>query len=86
MQKIIIVNPAIEQLNISEWNIWSCDISKFDGEYLEEETCYFFEGDVVVETDFERVELKPGDLVTFPKGLKCVWDIRKPVRKAYKFN
>jgi len=32
------------------------------------------------------VEFGPGDLVTFPEGLDCVWKISKPVRKHYKFG
>ena len=32
------------------------------------------------------VEFGPGDLVTFPEGLDCVWKISKPVKKHYKFG
>ena len=24
--------------------------------------------------------------LTFPRGMSCVWDIRKPVRKHYRFG
>ena len=27
-----------------------------------------------------------GDLVTFPLGMECVWQVRKPVRKHYLFG
>jgi len=27
-----------------------------------------------------------GDLVTFPRGLSCTWDIRNPVKKHYNFS
>ena len=29
--------------------------------------------------------VKNGDFVTFKKGLKCMWLIRKPIKKHYKF-
>jgi uncharacterized cupin superfamily protein len=35
--------------------------------------------------DGKSVEIKAGDLVTFPKGLSCVWDIKEPIRKHYTF-
>jgi hypothetical protein len=30
------------------------------------------------------VTIRGGDYVTFPAGMECVWDIRKPIRKHYK--
>jgi uncharacterized protein len=46
-----------------------------------------FEGRVTVETpDGENVEIEPGDLVTFPKGLKCNWTVHEKIRKVYKFG
>ena len=27
-----------------------------------------------------------GDLVTFPAGMSCTWEIRRPVRKHYRFD
>jgi uncharacterized cupin superfamily protein len=45
------------------------------------------EGDVVVTPDGgEPVEIKKGDLVTFPKDMKCRWNIRKDVKKHYIFE
>ena len=31
-------------------------------------------------------DIEPGDLVTFPKGLKCVWDVKEAIRKRYTFK
>jgi len=89
MAKIIIKQPAETELNelgIDSWGTWTCDVSKFDWEYPEEEICYIFEGEVIVETPEETVYIKPGDLVIFPGGLKCNWDVKKPIKKVYKFN
>jgi hypothetical protein len=32
------------------------------------------------------VTLRKGDLVVFPAGLRCTWEIRSPVRKHYEFG
>ena len=32
------------------------------------------------------VEMRQGDVVTFPKGLKCAWEVKKPVKKVYTFG
>lgn len=85
---------AIEQLTeeqiieqgIDKWPIWTKDVSTFDWYYDETEKCYFLEGKVIVQTDDGEVEIKKGDFVTFPVGLKCVWKILEPVRKHYKFE
>lgn len=89
MSKIIINKPTEEELKIMDidsWSVWTCEVSNFDWEYPEEEICYIYEGEVTVNTSEESVEIKPGDLVTFPKGLKCNWDVKKPIKKVYKFN
>ena len=44
------------------------------------------EGKVVVKTDSGEVEINKGDLVKFPKGLKCTWDVKKTIKKVYTFK
>jgi uncharacterized cupin superfamily protein len=45
------------------------------------------EGDVVVTPDGgEPVEIKKGDMATFPQDMKCRWNIRTDVKKHYKFE
>jgi EutQ-like cupin domain len=45
------------------------------------------EGEVKVSTpEGEVVEFGAGDLMTLPRGLKCTWEVRKPVRKHYRFT
>jgi Predicted enzyme of the cupin superfamily len=66
---------------------WAKEVSRFDWEYDAAETCYLLEGDVrVTTTAGDVVDFKQGDLVTFPAGLKCHWDIRKAVRKHYRMG
>ncbi len=45
------------------------------------------EGKVTVTPEnAEGVDFCSGDLVVFPKGMKCIWDIKEPVRKHYSFG
>ena len=77
---------TLTDLKIKEWPLWSKEVSKFEWFYDEEETCYFLEGQVKLDIDNGRLEFGKGDLVTFPKGLSCTWNITMPVRKHYKFG
>jgi uncharacterized cupin superfamily protein len=83
-------NPArqrLDELGTGNWDIWSKQISIFPWHYDCRETCYFLEGRVVVTPDGgDPVEMGAGDLVTFPAGLSCTWDIRERVRKHYRFD
>jgi uncharacterized cupin superfamily protein len=77
----------LEELGIGEWPIWTKEASEFPWSYDEPETCYFLEGDVVVTPEGqEPVEVGKGDLVTFPQGMSCTWNIRKDVKKHYRFG
>ena len=76
----------IDKKEIRSWPIWSCEISEFDWEYGEQESCFLLEGDVEVKTNFETVNFSHGDYVVFPRGLKCRWKVIKPVRKHYSFS
>jgi uncharacterized cupin superfamily protein len=77
----------LEKKGISSWPIWKKEVSRFDWYYDSTEECYLLEGEVVVETeDGEKVKFGKGDFVTFPGGLSCVWDIKKPVKKHYRLT
>ncbi len=56
------------------------------GNTTQDETAYVFEGNIKVETASGVVEINSGDLVTFPKGLKCTWTVIEPIRKVYTFK
>ena len=88
MDEILIehnVTPAkLDVLYVDDWPIWTKEISEFDWEYDTTETCYIVEGEAVVTPeDGEPVTIKSGDMVIFPKGLKCVWKIIEPIEKHY---
>ncbi len=80
-------NPApakLEVMGVFDWPVWSKEESTFPWTYDQKETCYFLEGEVVVTPDGgEPVEMGQGDLVIFPAGMSCKWEIRLPVTKHY---
>ena len=76
----------ITEKNILQWPIRTCEVSEFDWEYSDEESCLLLEGEVEVTSEFETVRFSAGDYVVFPKGLKCRWKVARPVRKHYSFN
>lgn len=80
--------PAkLEVMGVYDWPIWTKEVSTFAWTYDSKEVCYLLEGEVTVTPDGGApVRLRPGDLVTFPKGLKCTWNIREAVRKHYDFG
>ncbi|TCT15709.1 hypothetical protein EDC18_103420 [Natranaerovirga pectinivora] len=89
MSRIIIKPMLLEEaikLGIDKWSIWECESSTFDWEYPEQETAFVFEGDVIVTSGDEVAHIKENMLVSFPKGMKCTWEVRKAIRKAYTFN
>jgi uncharacterized cupin superfamily protein len=78
----------LAQLKVETWPVWEKEVSKFPWTYGESETCYLLTGEVVVtpEGGGAPVSFGAGDLVVFPAGLSCTWDIRKAVRKHYRFG
>ena len=74
-------DEELERLGVRSWPIWEKEESNFDWYYAEKEVCYFLEGEVeVVLEDGATVELRPGDLATFPRDLSCKWHIKKKVK------
>jgi uncharacterized cupin superfamily protein len=77
----------LEKLGVFTWDIWTKEVSTFPWTYDEQEVCFFLEGSVEVTPDGGApVAFGKGDLVTFKKGLKCVWNIKSPVKKHYLFG
>ena len=77
----------LKKKGVFAWPVWTKEASRFDWHYDSTEECYILEGDVAVEAaDGTKVCFGTGDFVTFPKGLSCVWDIKKSVRKHYNFR
>jgi len=87
--KITVEKPSVqklEELGVTRWPVWTKEVSSFDWSYEQKEACYLLEGEVTVKTPEGEIAFGKGDFVTFPQGLQCVWNIKKPVKKHYKFG
>ena len=82
------VSPAkLDVLYIEDWPIWKKEVSEFEWEYDKSETCYIIEGEAIVTpVGQESVTITEGDMVTFPKGMKCTWKITEAIEKHYSFG
>jgi uncharacterized cupin superfamily protein len=76
----------IAERGIKNWPVWEKEVSTFDWFYDSPEQCLILEGEVTVKTDEGDFEIKAGDYVEFPQGLKCTWNIKKDIRKHYNFG
>ncbi|MBM4286718.1 MAG: cupin domain-containing protein [Deltaproteobacteria bacterium] len=77
----------LQALQVESWSPWECEPSTFDWYYDSDETAYVREGQVTVTCpDGEKVDIGPGDLVRFPKGLSCTWEVKKKIRKVFRFE
>ena len=55
----------LQELGVRGRDLWAKEVSEFPWHYVEQERCYFLEGDVVVTpAGGEPVEMAKGDLVT----------------------
>lgn len=90
MAKITVENPSAEKLaslGVKSWPIWTKEVSEFPWSYSSQEIAYILEGEVtVIEKGGESVSFGAGDLVTFPTGLSCTWQVKKALRKHYHFD
>ena len=81
--EVIVRKPTVQEVTeMKSKPIWTCEVSEFDWYYDSEETCLIIEGEVVVKYGGKSVSFAAGDYVVFPKGLPCVWQ----VKKYYVFN
>jgi len=86
---IVVRKPTEDEIETcSKWPIWTCRQSTFNWEYDEKETCLIIEGLVKITALDNSLEVSfaAGDLVIFPKNLKCTWHVINAVRKHYNFG
>ena len=87
VQDIKIKKPSEQQAEkCRSWPIWQSKPSTFEWAYTEKETCLVLEGKVTVKDDSGEVTFGPGEMVEFPKGLECLWQVKEPVKKHYTFG
>ena len=87
--KIEITSMTMDQAEndgITSWPLWTCDISEFDWEYADRESCYLLDGEVEVKVGSKTVCFGAGDFVVFPRGLQCKWNVIQAVKKHYQFG
>lgn len=83
-------NPTeqrLQELGVLQWDVWSKGITSFPWHYDEKEVCYITKGSVRVTPEGrEPILVGKGDLVTFPAGMSCKWEILEPISKHYSFE
>ena len=89
--KVLITSPCsasvIIQYGIKSWPIWECEPSKFHWNYDDKEICLIIEGEAIISSQKgENYLIKAGDLVEFPAGLSCEWEVTKSIKKHYRFG
>ncbi len=81
-------SPAkLDVLGVEDWRVWKKEPSTFAWTYGESETCYVVRGRFTVTPDGgEPHAFSRGDLITFPAGLSCTWEITEAVEKHFTFG
>jgi len=80
----VLVRKATEQ-EIAEYqklNARSIPEGTFEWFFDEKTFCYLEQGEAKVDEDGVKTVIAAGDMVTFPQGLHCAWEVLSPV-KAY---
>jgi uncharacterized protein len=79
-------SPAkLEVIGVYDWPIWEKEPSRFPWRYDVAETCYILRGRCIVTPEGGAPqEFRRGDLITFPAGLSCTWEVVEPVQKHYR--
>jgi len=78
---------VIIQYGIKNWPIWECKPSKFQWNYNDKEICLIIEGQARISTqEGDFYEIKAGDLVEFPAGFCCEWEVTKGIKKHYRLS
>jgi uncharacterized cupin superfamily protein len=77
----------LSELGVTNWPTWSKEVSVFPWTFGETEVAYVLEGEVLVTPKGgEPVSFGKGDLVTFPAGMSCTWEVKKALRKHYRLG
>jgi len=77
----------LDTLAVDRWPVWTKEASTFEWHYDQTEVCYILEGEVIVTpVGGEPVTIVAGDLVSFPAGMECTWEIKSDIRKHYMFK
>ncbi len=69
-----------------QWSVWECEPSVFDWEYNSQELAFVYQGEAKVTAGLKEYDIKAGDFVTFPKGLRCQWNVLEKIIKVYQMR
>jgi uncharacterized protein len=80
-------SPAkLDVIGVPGWPRWRKEASTFHWTYDRTEICYLLRGSVTVTPDGgEPQTFERGDLITFPAGLSCTWEIHQDLEKQYNY-
>ena len=83
-------NPSqqrLQALSTSKWPTWQKEVSIFPWVFPEQEVAYILDGECVITPEHGApVIFGKGDLVTFPAGMVCSWEVKKPLYKHYQLD
>jgi len=73
----------LRELGVKSWPVMEYEEEKFEVFYDKPEQCYIVAGEATIVSEFESITVKPGDFLTFPAGIECVWDVDSAIKKYY---
>ncbi|MCV6639458.1 cupin domain-containing protein [Candidatus Albibeggiatoa sp. nov. NOAA] len=83
-------NPAfakLEQMAVYEWNIKKQKVSQFDWKYEQKTTYYLLDGEATIDIENQgTITVTAGDLVIFPAGIVCHWNVTQDIEKHFKYE
>ena len=81
-------SPAkLDVLHVDHWPLWKKEVGSFLRRYDKTETCYVLHGRFVVTPEGgEPLEVRRGELISFPAVLACTWEILEPLEKHYRLD
>jgi len=82
------VSPIkLDALHVNSWATWQKEVSTFEWTYDADEMCYILEGEAVITpAGGKPINIQRGDLVQFPAGMSCTWEITRNMEKHYVFK
>ena len=73
----------LDAMGVNCWAVSTQEVATFPWVYECDETCYFLQGNVTVTPDGGTpLTIVKGDLVTFPEGLHCTWEIHEEINEV----
>lgn len=62
--------------------VWECTPGIFEWHYKKDEVLIVLSGSATISTDGDERRFGPGDVVFFPAGTICTWQVIEPLRKV----